>query len=74
MNEIFIFILKAKDGSIFREYVENVMKIDKELALKRFEKAIKKHECFYLKDSDRYIVVKNIISIEIEILEKNKGE
>lgn len=68
MNEIFIFILRTKDDNVFREYVENVFKIDKGLALKRFKKAIKNHEYFYLKDSDRYISVNNIISIEIEIL------
>ena len=54
MKEIFVFIIEMNDGNIFREYVENVWKIDESIALKRFEKAIKKHHYFYLKESDRY--------------------
>ncbi|MGM0793489.1 MULTISPECIES: hypothetical protein [Staphylococcus cohnii species complex] len=53
---------------MFREYVENIWEISEALALKRFEKAIKKHEYFYLKDSGRYINVSNIISIDVELL------
>lgn len=41
MKEIFVFIIEMNDGNIFREYVENVWKIDESIALKRFEKAIK---------------------------------
>lgn len=59
MKEIFVFIIEMNDGNIFREYVENVWKIDESIALKRFEKAIKKHHYFYLKESDRYIKVSN---------------
>lgn len=70
MNETFIFILKTNDGNIFHEYVENVWKIEEKLALKRFEKAIKKHDYFYLKDSDRYINVTNISSIKVEVLKE----
>ncbi|ERF48964.1 MULTISPECIES: hypothetical protein [Staphylococcus] len=68
MKEIFVFIIEMNDGNIFREYVENVWKIDESIALKRFEKAIKKHHYFYLKESDRYIKVSNISTIKIEII------
>ncbi|MDW8553078.1 hypothetical protein AABD38_06250 [Staphylococcus nepalensis] len=71
MNETFAFIIETNDGNVFREYVENVWRIDEILALKRFEKAIKKHDYFYLKDSGRYINVSNIISIKIETLRDN---
>ncbi|MGX0393859.1 alcohol dehydrogenase YqhD (iron-dependent ADH family) [Staphylococcus cohnii] len=55
MDEIFVFKIKTNDGNMFREYVENIWQISEAVALKRFEKAIKKHEYFYLKDSGRYI-------------------
>ncbi|MCE5131756.1 hypothetical protein KJB62_10175 [Staphylococcus saprophyticus] len=68
MNEIFVFIIETNDGNVFREYVENVLEIDGRLALERFEKAIRKHRYFYLKDSGRYINVSHIISIKVEIM------
>lgn len=68
MNEIFVFIIETNDGNVFREYVENAWEIEENIALKRFEKAIKKHDYFYLKDSGRYINVSNIISIKVEKL------
>lgn len=68
MNEIFVFIIETNDGNVFREYVENAWEIEEKIALKRFEKAIKKHDYFYLKDSGRYINVSNIISIKVEKL------
>ncbi|ATH60791.1 MULTISPECIES: hypothetical protein [Staphylococcus] len=70
MNDIFKFIIEANDGNAFCEYVENVWEIDPALALKRFETAIKRHHYFYLKDSDRYINVNNIMSIKVEIVRK----
>ncbi|MGI2243479.1 hypothetical protein ACQ1XN_08090 [Staphylococcus cohnii] len=71
MDEIFVFKIKTNDGNIFREYVENIWQISEAVALKRFEKAIKKHEYFYLKDSGRYINVSKIISIDVELLNDN---
>ncbi|RIM82348.1 hypothetical protein [Staphylococcus arlettae] len=68
MKEIFVFIIEMNDGNIFREYVENVWKIDESIAVKRFEQSIKKHHYFYLKESDRYIKVSNISTIKIEII------
>lgn len=65
MNEIFVFIIETNDGNVFREYVENAWEIEEKIALKHFEKAIKKHDYFYLKDSGRYINVRNIISIKV---------
>ncbi|MFW2433981.1 hypothetical protein ACQ23P_01010 [Staphylococcus cohnii] len=68
MDEIFVFKIKTNDGNMFREYVENIWQISEAVALTRFEKAIKIHEYFYLKDSGRYINVSNIISIDVELL------
>ncbi|HLR18607.1 MAG TPA: hypothetical protein VK115_01665 [Staphylococcus sp.] len=66
MSDVYVFIIACSDGSVYREYVENVWKIDKTLALKRFEKGIKRYNYFYLKDCDKYINVSKITSIKIE--------
>lgn len=68
MNEIFVFIIETNDGNVFREYVENVLKIDERLVSERFENAIRKHRYFYLIDSGRYINVSHIITIKVEIM------
>lgn len=49
MNEICFFYNRIKWRYIFREYVENVWKIDESLALKRFDKSNKKALLLLLK-------------------------
>lgn len=49
MNEICFFYNRIKWRYIFREYVENVWKIDGSLALKRFDKSNKKALLLLLK-------------------------
>ncbi|MDK9842618.1 MAG: hypothetical protein ACTH0I_08600 [Staphylococcus equorum] len=46
--------------------MENIWKIDKALALKRFEKGIHRYNYFYLKDCDSYVNVAKITSIKID--------
>lgn len=66
MSEVYVFIIECSDGNVYREYVENIWKIDKALALKRFEKGIHRYNYFYLKDCDSYVNVAKITSIKID--------